>query len=153
MTIENAIKQPEFSSAHHRSSINILYTSSWLSQQVNQVLKPYGISMQQFNILRILRGRKGKPATIKLLTQRMLDRMSNASRLVDKLDKKGLVQRAICEEDRRRVDILITDNGLEVLREASAALDNELVNIFSPLAAAESDQLSDLLDKLRGSEV
>ncbi len=152
MRIEEAIKQAEFPSAHHRANINILYTASWLNQQTNRLLKPFDISMQQFNILRILRGLKGKPATIKLLTQRMLDKMSNASRLVDKLDSKGLVQRKTCKEDRRRVDIFITQKGMDLLREASASMEDDLAAVFATLSSAEADQLSNLLDKLRGSE-
>ncbi len=152
MRIEEAITQPEFPSSRHRANINILYTAGWLNQRTNQVLKPFEISIQQFNILRILRGLKGGPATIKLLTQRMLDKMSNASRLVDKLDTKGLVRRETCGQDRRRVDIVITEKGLVLLQEASEAMEDEMARTFSSLTAAEADQLSNLLDKLRSGE-
>lgn len=152
MKIEEAIQQTQFPSAHHRANINVIYTSSWLKQQNSRLIKPFGISMQQFNILRILRGLKGQPATIKLLTQRMLDKMSNASRLVDKLDSKGLVSRRTAEEDRRQVDIFITKEGLDLLQKASDVLDDNLAKTFTSLTATEADQLSDLLDKLRGGE-
>lgn len=148
-SIEDEIQQPTFASAHHRSHVNIIYTAAWINQLTAKVLKPYGLSLQQFNILRILRGRGGKPATIKLLTERMLDKMSNASRLVDKLTEKKLVERKECAADRRRVDILITDAGLELIKRASQAVDKSRQSSFSALTPAEADQLSFLLDKLR----
>jgi len=149
-TIEEAIKQPTFKSAQHRAHVNIVYTSAWLNQTTAQALKPFSLSLQQFNILRILRGRGGKPATVKLLTERMLDKMSNASRLVDKLKEKGYVERLECMDDRRRVDILITKTGLDVISKASYAVEAARKIAFSPLSEAEAQELSDLLDKLRG---
>ncbi|PHI21772.1 MarR family transcriptional regulator [Lewinellaceae bacterium SD302] len=149
MRIEDAIQQPFFQSSMQRAHINILYTAAWLNQLNGSLLKPYGISVQQFNILRILRGCKGKPATIKLLTARMLDKMSNASRLVDKLVSKGLVDRSQCQNDRRRVDITITKSGLELLAKASDDLDKSFRDNFNGLTSEEADKLSNLLDKLR----
>lgn len=149
-TIEEAIQQPKFSSPGHRAQVNIIYTAAVLNQVTNRELKPFGISLQQFNILRILRGRGSTPVTIKLLTQRMLDKMSNASRLVDKLKDKGLVIREECSEDRRRVDILITNAGLELIDKASRAVEQARVKHFEHLTNEEADQLSKLLDKLRG---
>ena len=149
MRIEEAINQPVFTSPQHRANVNILYTSGWLNQQTGQVLRPFDISVQQFNILRILRGRKGEPATIKSLTGRMLDKMSNASRLVDKLKRKGLVERTECPTDRRRVDIVITQAGLDLLIDASNAMESEINKRFTNLTSTEADQLSNLLDKLR----
>ena len=149
-SIENAIQQPKFRDSLHRAQVNIIYTSNWLNHHTMLTLKPYGLSLQQFNILRILRGRAGKPATVKLLTERMLDKMSNASRLVDKLKEKGLVDRRECPTDRRRVDILITDRGLDLLQEASLAVEQDVNVTFNGLSSDEADQLSWLLDKLRG---
>ena len=103
MRIEEAIHQKTFKTPQQRAQINIIYTAGWLNQFNGQALKPFGISIQQFNILRILRGRKGQPATVKLLTSRMLDKMSNASRLVDKLVAKGLVDRCQSEVDQRKL--------------------------------------------------
>lgn len=148
-SIEEEIQQANFSSADHRAHVNIVYTAAWLNQRTAQVLKPFGLSLQQFNILRILRGRAGKPATIKLLTERMLDKMSNASRLVDKLKEKKLVDRQECASDRRRVDIFITDAGLSLLREASDAFETARRNTFSSITDEEAIELSRLLDKLR----
>jgi DNA-binding MarR family transcriptional regulator len=88
MKIEKAINQKAFKNPHQKAHINVLYTASWLSQQNAKVLKPFQISWQQFNILRILRGMAPQPATVKLLTERMIDKTSNASRLVEKLKRK-----------------------------------------------------------------
>lgn len=149
-SIEDEIKQSTFGSASHKAQVNVVYTSLWLNQQTSRILKPFGISTQQFNILRILRGRGAKPSTVKLLTERMLDKMSNASRLVDKLKEKGLVDRQTCADDRRRVDILITPAGLELINQASRAVDAYRDTHLNHLSKAEAQQLSDLLDKFRG---
>lgn len=150
MRLEEAIQQPKFRSSHERAHINIVYTASVLSQHITRVLRPFNISMQQFNLLRILRGMKSKPATIKLLTERMLDKTSNASRLVEKLKSKGLVVRKPCEDDRRQVDIFITDAGLKLITEATEALDNSMEEYFGNLNLVEAESLSNLLDKFRG---
>jgi DNA-binding MarR family transcriptional regulator len=149
-TIEDAIKQPTFKTAAHRAQVNTIFTAAWLNQLTGQALKPFGLSLQQFNILRILRGRGGKPATVKLLTERMIDKMSNASRLVDKLKEKGFVERRECPTDRRRVDILITDAGLDMIERASEAVEASRTTAFSQLTDEEAVTLSHLLDKLRG---
>jgi DNA-binding MarR family transcriptional regulator len=149
-SIEHAIQQAKFSSSLHRAQVNIIYTSAWLNQLTAKSLKPFGMSLQQFNILRILRGRAGKPATIKLLTERMIDKMSNASRLVDKLKEKGLVERQECPTDRRRVDIVITPAGLDLIQRASDAVDHKRDATFAGITDEEATQLSLLLDKLRG---
>lgn len=152
MKIEEAISQPHFYNDMHRAHVNILYTASWLNQQTANILKPYDISVQQFNILRILRGMGTKPVTIKLLTERMLDKMSNASRLVEKLRSKGFVDRQECPSDRRRVDITITQQGLEVVNQASQDLEQQLFSFSGEMANSEMRQLSELLDKLRSIE-
>jgi DNA-binding MarR family transcriptional regulator len=149
-TIEDAIKQSTFKTAAHRAQVNVIFTAAWLNQLTGQALKPFGLSLQQFNILRILRGRAGKPATVKLLTERMIDKMSNASRLVDKLKEKGFVERLECPTDRRRVDILITDAGLDMVNRASEAVESSRDLAFSQMTDEEAVTLSLLLDKLRG---
>ena len=122
--LEQAIQQKQFKSEFQKAQINVLYTAAWLNQQATQSLKPYKISVQQFNILRILRGMHPEPATVKLLTERMIDKMSNASRLVEKLYQKGLVERKSCASDRRRVDIVITKKGLDLVAKASETLES-----------------------------
>ncbi|WCL80156.1 MarR family transcriptional regulator [Saprospira sp. CCB-QB6] len=151
MKIEEEINQQRpFRDMYQKVGVNILFTASWLSKLQTDVLKPYGLSVQQFNILRILRGMRGKPATVKLLTERMIDKTSNASRLVEKLQRKGLVERKSCKQDRRRVDIYIKEEGLKVLAEASANLEAQMAERMSHLEPDEAGQLSDLLDQLRG---
>ncbi len=149
MKIEDEIQQRKFSSEIHKAHVNILFTAAWLNQASNQLLRPFGISIQQFNILRILRGMNPQPATIKILTERMIDKMSNASRLVDKLEEKGLVSRTACDADRRRVDVSITPKGLELIENASQIMDEKIHQNNGALTDEEARLLNDLLDKLR----
>lgn len=149
-SIEEEIRQASFKSPAHRTQVNIIYTAAWINQQTTQALRPFGLSIQQFNILRILRGRNGKPATVKLLTERMLDKMSNASRLVDKLKDKGYVRRQECETDRRRVDIVITEEGLDIIRQASEAVEQSMQESLGNLDDHDFNELSNMLDRLRG---
>lgn len=149
MKLEEAIQQTKFISEHQKVHLNILFSASWLSQRSIAILKPYGLTWQQFNVLRILRGRYPEPATVKLLTERMIDKMSNASRLVDKLLAKDLVVRVTSKEDRRRVDVSITDAGLKLLEEASAELENEMRFEKGYLSCTEAEELNRLLDKMR----
>jgi len=156
MKIEDEIQQKEFSSEMQKTLINIIYTANWLNLKFTQALKHYDLSLPQFNVLRILRGQKGCPATVNSITERMLDKSSNASRLVDKLKAKGLVDRRECPKDRRAVDILITEKGLELLKE----LDKEVFHLMERLNQLETDEMkavNEVLDKLRqedsGSEV
>ena len=149
MKIEDEIQQKKFKNEYQKLGINILFTSTWISSFNMHSLKPHGISWQQFNVLRILRGMQPKPATIKLLTERMIDKMSNASRLVEKLKKKGLVERQSCENDRRRVDIVITEKGLKLVNKASIDLEKDMIENMSNLTKEDAEQLNNLLDKLR----
>lgn len=150
MRIEDEIRQKKFASEYQKLHVNVLFTAAWLSQCTMKVLKPYGISQQQFNILRILRGMHPEPATIKLLTERMIDKMSNASRLVEKLVQKGLAIRTESDLDRRRVDVQITPKGLELLQKASAAVDDRVHSDIQNLSTEEAAQLNELLDRMRG---
>jgi DNA-binding MarR family transcriptional regulator len=150
--IEEAIQQKKFISEYQKALINLLYTSGQVLSNNTRVLRPFNISQQQFNILRILRGMHPEPATVKLLTERMLDKMSNASRLVEKLKQKGLVERLTCEHDRRRVDISITAKGLGLVKEASVEIENDMERMNDVLTEEEAQQLSDLLDKVRTHE-
>ncbi len=150
MRIEDEIQQKTFKSNYQKAQINVLFTSAWLSQHSARALKPFNISWQQFNILRILRGMHPEPATVKLLTERMIDKMSNASRLVEKLKQKGLVARTNCEEDRRRVNVYITEAGLELIREASEVMESQLENRLQVISDQEAEELNRILDKMRG---
>jgi DNA-binding MarR family transcriptional regulator len=151
MRIEEAIKQNKpFSSEFQKAIVNLVYTASWWNQVATRLLRPFGISQEQYNILRILRGMGDQPATIKTLTERMLDNNSNASRLVEKLKKKALVERLECPMDRRRVDITITAKGLQLLDETASLMEGNIHSNFAHLTEEESLQLNELLDKMRG---
>ncbi|MGB1243394.1 MAG: MarR family winged helix-turn-helix transcriptional regulator [Chitinophagales bacterium] len=150
MKIEQEIQQQYFKSEHQKVHINLLFTAAWLSQQVTQTLKPYHISWQQFNILRIVKGQHPKSVTVKLLRERMIDKMSNASRLVEKLRQKGLVIRKECPNDRRRVDIILTDKGMQLIEVTSALLDENLEDQLNNVSIEEAKVLNDLLDRIRG---
>lgn len=148
MKLEDEIAQRKFQSNHQKAVINLLYTANWITARHSAQLKPYDITQQQFNILRILRGQHPTPASIKLLKERMLDKMSDASRLVDKLKTKGLVERKTCKADRRNVDVVISEKGLELLATLDY-LDEQFKKIVA-LSDAEAEQLNLLLDKMRG---
>lgn len=149
MKIEEEIQQKKFRSERQKMLINVLFTASWLQQRHNQWLKPFGISQEQYNLLRILRGMHPEPATVKELIARMIDKNSNASRLVEKLRQKGLVARTECELDRRRVDVQITENGLLLLQDASAAMERGEALLHN-LSDEDAQLLNQLLDKMRG---
>ncbi|PRY16548.1 DNA-binding MarR family transcriptional regulator [Pontibacter ummariensis] len=148
MKIEEEIKQPTFKSEYHKAYINMVYTSGWLQQDQAAKFKPFGVTLQQYNVLRILRGQHPKPATISLLIERMLDKTSNASRIVDKLEAKELVTRKQCPSDRRTVDVLITEKGLELLKQMDPMEAGEGAGIRN-LTEEEAEQLNALLDKIR----
>jgi DNA-binding MarR family transcriptional regulator len=148
MEIEKEIQQTKFKSNKHKAVLNILFTAGWLGCEQQRFFKDYDISPQQYNVMRILRGQKGKPITVNGIQERMLDKSSNASRLVDKLKEKKLVDRLTCQEDRRQVDIVITDRGFALLLEIDKKID-ESEESYSHLTEKEAEQLSDLLDKLR----
>ncbi|QNF31857.1 MarR family transcriptional regulator [Adhaeribacter swui] len=148
MKIEEEIKQRTFKDVYQKVYINLIFTAGWLQEQQAVVFKKYNITLPQFNILRILRGQYPKPATVNLLIERMLDKTSNASRIVDKLEAKELVTRHQCPNDRRTVDILITDKGLALLQQIDEAEGTQIKGLQN-ISAAEAEELSRLLDKIR----
>ncbi|MHA6249079.1 MarR family winged helix-turn-helix transcriptional regulator [Pontibacter sp. CAU 1760] len=148
MKIEEEIKQSSFKNEHQKANVNLIYTSGWLQQMQAKLFKPYGVTLPQYNILRILRGQHPKPATVSLLIERMLDKTSNASRIVDKLENKELVTRKQCISDRRTVDVMITEKGLALLKEMDIVEGGEGTGIMN-LTAQEAAQLNMLLDKIR----
>ena len=150
MKIEEAIQQSKpFNTPLEKVVVNLAYTTNWVSVNSNGCLTDFGLSMQQYNILRILRGQGSNGVTVKFLIERMLDKNSNASRLVDKLVLKEYVIRVQSEVDRRRVDVFITDKGLAVLKEATQQIELGMEGIRN-LSDQEYNTLSDLLDKMRG---
>jgi DNA-binding MarR family transcriptional regulator len=150
LKIEEAIQQKTFRSSKQKAFVNILYTSSWLYAQHREIFKDLDITMQQYNVLRILAGQKGGSLSTCDIRNRMLDRSSDASRLVDKLSKQGYVSRVVCEADRRRVDVALTEAGATLLNKMAEQVDSA-DNAIS-LSDEEALLLSHLLDKLRGSE-
>lgn len=151
MSIEKDIKQSNFKSPYAKAVVNIVYTSSWLASLQMDIFKPYDLTLQQYNVLRILRGQYPQPITVIAIIERMLDKMSNASRLVDKLLVKDLVIRQVRPNDRRAVDVIITQKGLDLLAELDV-LQNKWEEQLHGLSEEEALQLSDLLDKMRQSK-
>lgn len=147
--IEDEIQQKVFKDPYNKAVVNLLYTHSYLVTCQNGLFKPYGISPEQYNVLRILRGQNGVPTTVSSIQDRMLNKMSNASRLIEKLKLKGYVRRTECPNDRRQVDVLITDEGLKILAELQTKVEEGNWK-FVNLDKEEVNQLNDLLDKLRG---
>jgi DNA-binding MarR family transcriptional regulator len=149
MRIEDEIKQKKFKSEYQKILINLLFTGSWISLRESKILKPFGLTLQQYNILRILKGQYPNPATVNLLIERMLDKTSNASRIVDRLVNKKLITRKACPKDRRSVDVLIKAEGIELLRKIEE-MQIEEQNEINSLTDSEMKTLNRLLDKLRG---
>ncbi len=150
MSIEIDIKQTApFKTPYHRVMVNLIYTSNWISDSQTQMLKPFKLTLQQYNVLRILRGQFPNPVKVSDITERMLDKMSNASRLVDKLVLKKLVLRTECPSDRRAVDVLITDKGLALLDQLDKHQSAWEAQQQGKLTEAEASTLSELLDRLR----
>jgi DNA-binding MarR family transcriptional regulator len=149
MRIDDEIQSSKFEDSYHKLVINIAYTDGWLSNLFRCKFEKHNLTQQQFNILRILRGQYPNPATINLLKERMIDKMSDASRIVDRLVQKGFVSRCTNNKDRRAVDIRISDTGLEILN----TMDGEFRAkdfLQKNLSEEEASQLSDLLDRMRG---
>jgi DNA-binding MarR family transcriptional regulator len=149
MPLEQDIQQEKFNNEFEKMAVNILYTSSWIYNLNASRFKTFGITPEQFNVLRILRGSHPKALRLADITCRMIDKSSNATRLVEKLRKKDLLKREICPNNRRQVDISITAKGIEVLRQ----IDREQVawlESFKRVNKSEAQELNRLLDKLRG---
>jgi DNA-binding MarR family transcriptional regulator len=149
MALEQDIKQEKFNNEYEKVAVNILYTSSWLYNTNAGRLKNYGITPEQFNVLRILRGSHPRALMLSDVTSRMIDKSSNATRLVEKLRQKGLLKREICENNRRQVDISITDKGLNVLKKIDAE-EAEWLATLKNITKSEAQELNRILDKLRG---
>lgn len=149
MGIKEEIQQTEFTDEIQKLMINQLYTGKWITNIISKQLKPYGLTMQQYNVLRILRGQGEKSISVNAISERMIDKMSNVSRLIDKLVDKKLVDRKVNRIDRRQVDIVISEKGLIMVKEI-VAKEPELKSNFNNINHKEAKQLNNLLDKLRG---
>ncbi|MEM9078020.1 MAG: MarR family transcriptional regulator [Bacteroidota bacterium] len=147
MNVEEIIKTTKQIPLESRTLIHMTLVHNQVNEIINTALKPFEVSLQQFNVLRILRGQKGKPANLSTLNERMVTKMSNTTRLVDKLLNKGYVNRAVCETNRRKVEILITDLGMEVLSKMDKAVSAAEKEAVSNLSQKELETLNKLLDK------
>jgi DNA-binding MarR family transcriptional regulator len=150
MSLEKDINQSKFRNEYQKSVVNIVYTYNWMTEQLKQVFEKEDLTMQQFNILRILRGNNGPLSTLQI-RERMLDKMSDTSRIVDRLIIKGFVKKSICKTDKRLVDVFITDKGKKILAKLDKAED-EMDNIIDSISVAEAKTLNKILDKLRKSD-
>jgi len=148
MNIENEIKTSNISD-NKKAIINVIFTSNFLSEEISAVLKPFDLSLQQFNVLRILKGRKDKPANLSFIQDRMISRMSNTSRLVDKLIQKKLVNRQVCVNNRRKVEIFITPKGKALLKQVNKLVDDKEFEITEGLSEEQLQILNKLLNELR----
>lgn len=151
MSIETDIKQKKFRSPYQRLALNLVYTTNWLEYKQLEIFKDYDITSQQYNVLRILRGQKSVPIKVSEITERMLDKNSNTSRLVDKLLVKNLAERKSCQNDRRAVDVVITKAGLDLLEKLDPFVE-EWENRFNIISPEDAERISALLDKLRESD-
>jgi DNA-binding MarR family transcriptional regulator len=149
MKLEEEIHQRSFKTPQQKLAVNLLYTSNWLSGHYAHFFKGTDLTTQQFNVLRILRGQHPRPCALKLIKERMLDRMSDASRIVEKLVTKKYVERKDCPSDRRSIHLSITEKGLKVLEKLDY-IDEQTGEIFKKLSMKEVNTLNDLMDKLRG---
>jgi len=147
MSIEKEINQSKFRNEYQKAMINFIYTFNWMNEKMKSVFAREDITPQQFNILRILRG-AGTPISTLQIRQRMLDKMSDTSRIVDRLLIKGLVKKNICPEDKRLVDVSITNRGKQVL-EILDQYDDEMDGLLRNLSEEEVKKLNKLLDRIR----
>ena len=149
MQIEDVIKSAHTMEVTTKTVVNMMYTSRIIEEAIGSVLKQYGLSTPQYNVLRILRGQNGNPANLSTLQDRMIDKNSNTTRLVDKLISKGWVKRNVCEQNRRKIEMFITDDGLKILKQLDPIIEQNNKNILSNLTNNELEHLNKLLDKLR----
>lgn len=149
MSIDKDIQQRKFRNEYQKAAVNVLYTSGWINEKMKQFFGEVDITPQQYNILRILKG-STEPLSTQQIRDRMLDKMSDASRIVDRLIKKELVIKTVCTADKRLVDIVISKKGLDLLHQLDIR-NTELDAIASNLTEAEAKTLNTLLDKMRAS--
>jgi DNA-binding MarR family transcriptional regulator len=150
MGIEKDIHQKTFKSSRQKAMLNVMFSYSWITEKIKNILSAEDITPQQYNILRILRGSFPQPLSTLQIRERMLDKMSDTSRIVDRLVLKQLVKKAICSTDRRLVDVTITEKGQELLKNIDTR-DYQIEDIMINLSEEEAEQLSKLLDKARNS--
>ena len=151
MEIEKVIKQnTKFRSSHEKAAVNLIYTNSWFKDLQNALFKDHSILPQHYNVLRILKGRHPEPVSPGTIKEVMLEKNNDVTRLLDKLVTKGLAKRQLCPVNRRKMDINITDKGIKLLLELDEPMKKHLSEMKKKLTEKEAEQLSQLLDKMRG---
>lgn len=149
MDIQHEIKSNSNLDTYKKVVLNVLFTQNILAEQLNEILKPFGLSGEQFNVLRILRGQKQNPANMSCIQDRMVCKTSNTTRLVDKLLIKNYVTRQICTTNRRKIEVNITKDGLEILAELDPKIIAHEQRFSNNLTIQELDTLNNLLEKYR----
>lgn len=149
ITIDKAIKSIHKMAISTKTVVNLMYTSRIIEESIALVLRPYELSIQQYNVLRILRGQHGNPSNLSTIQERMIDRSSNTTRLVDKLISKGFVKRQVCAANRRKVEIFITEDGLEVLKTLDPITEKNNETLLKNLTSDQLEELNLILDTLR----
>jgi DNA-binding MarR family transcriptional regulator len=149
MSIEKDIQQRAFLTSRHKALVNILYTYGWELERIQKILSKENITHQQFNILRILRGSYPTPLSTLQIRERMLDKMSDTSRIVDRLILKEMATKAVSSKDKRLVDVIITEKGLDLLKRIDEI--DIVTQIMTNVSEEEAEKLSNLLDKMRSS--
>jgi len=147
MNVEDILKTDKSVPLKSRTIIHLLLVNNKINEAMTHALKPFDISEQQFNVLRILRGQKGKPANLSTLNERMITKMSNTTRLVDKLLLKGYVDRIVCPKNRRKIEINITPEGARALEEMDKAVKDAEQELLKGCSPTDLDLLNQLLDK------
>lgn len=149
MKLEELLKTSDKLPESRKLVLNMIVTANFISEKLSEALKPFDISNQQFNVLRILRGQKGKPANMSTIQERMVNKMSNTTRLVDKLIEKNLCERIVCPSNRRKVEIRITENGLALLEEIDPQIDKVEKEFALKINEKELLSLNEKLNELR----
>lgn len=149
MKIEEIIKATSEMSLAKKALLNVLFTQNVVADKFNEILKPHDLSSEQFNVLRILRGQKGKPANMCMIQERMIAKTSNTTRLVDKLLLKELVTREVCSENRRKMEITITEKGQKLLEALDPIVIEHEMSFANNLTPEELEMFNTLLEKFR----
>ena len=150
MKIEKAIKQSRFNNSYHKALVNLIYTGNWVRDEQTKIFKTYGLLPQHYNVLRIIRGSMPHPITPKQIKEVLIDKTGDLTRLIDKLEKMDYVKRNLCPSNRRQMDISLKEKGLEVLELLEAPMKAYFDMIRQHISEKEAEDLSDLLDTLRG---
>lgn len=151
MKIEEEIKQHSFRNSLQKAMINLFFTNNWIEAKLKAMLEPYGVTMQQFNVLRILRGQYPNYVSTSNIRERLIDQMSDVSRIVDRLAQKEWVEKFACQTDRRLVDIRISEKGLNLLKKIDE-IELSFDAIVSNISEEEAETLNYLFDKMRDNE-